>query len=56
MILFVAYLWVWNSWDEDVDVDLISMYWNKISKEEALAIFVNQTYQWFDIQNNYKIN
>lgn len=53
---FVSYLWVWNSWDEELDIDIICMYWNKISKEEALAIFGNQTYQWIELKTNYKTN
>lgn len=53
---FVAYLWVWNSWDEETDIDLICKYWNKISKKEALAIFWDTCFQWIELESNYKIN
>ena len=53
---FVAYLWVWNSWDVEFDVDLICKYWNKITKREALAIFWDVEYQRKSLTNNYKTN
>lgn len=56
MNTFVSYIWVWNSWNEKIDINIISKYWNKISKEVALAIFWNKSYQWYDIKNNYKTN
>lgn len=34
---FVAYLWVWNSWDEETDVDLICKHWNKITKRRSIS-------------------
>ena len=53
---FMSYLWVWNSWDEDLDIDIISMYWNKIPRNVAVAIFWDVEYQWYYLYNNYKTN
>ena len=53
---FVAYIWVWNSWDEELDIDIISMHWNKIPRNVAVAIFWDIEYQWYYLYNNYKTN
>ena len=53
---FVSYLWVWNSWNEELDIDIISMYWNKIPRNVAVAIFWDIEYKWYYLYNNYKTN
>ena len=53
---FSAYIWVWTSGDEKLDIQEIIDWWNRISKQEALWIFWNQNYEWWDIENDYKLN
>lgn len=36
---FRAFIWIWTSWDEDMDLQEIAAMWNSISKSEAVWIF-----------------
>ncbi len=53
---FKAYLWIWYSWDEKEDIKEISDWGKKLSKSEALGIFWNKSFQWWNIQEDYFLN